>query len=188
MKASFHESGVCSVSFLEGFYLKMSADGADYTSRHLDRWRRTDNYLPGVSLLFRVVFPRSELRQHPKVEKPITWLSPPPLGLQKEVVLFMARQKHGQGWPGAHALRSKLVFEKPLPNGEWLWLVSAVREITPGLVARVEDTCSAARSNAPKWKRSDIVVGNQGQRLIVGAVEGDGSRSWTDLAVDTVFG
>lgn len=89
-KISFHESGQVQWSLTDEW---VKRTGAKNIERHLDRWKIQQLADTEMILVFRIIFPESELQQvgRPRKFSQIHWITPPQYEHVKVVACYMSR-------------------------------------------------------------------------------------------------
>lgn len=141
VRVSLHESGKYRLAFTNKHQMRPDALiplGAD---RAKHKWGRPAEFVPGLTRAFAIEIPAAELRT-PKspdpLKKPAMWLAPPPEGHQVEIDLFLALQMKPGSWPGQRALKTQLLYQAQLTNGEELVITAGYALTENSRAARIE--------------------------------------------------
>ena len=112
-KLSFHQTGVCHVSFSQQTYERFE-EGAAPPDRYLEEWKRPEPFRPGLARVCNVVVPSGSAREQMSQgdENSVRWVHDPRPGTAIEFGVLVA----GSGpdiWNGIH-----LIDSFRLPNGD----------------------------------------------------------------------
>lgn len=184
-KVSLHESGQYQFSFTSEYHQSQKTNEHwQLESRHTQRWQRPLEISPSLTLVFRIIIPASELRSWPTEipkNKPITWIESPPQDTAIEFDIFLSNPDLVVStWPGANAMKTKLLVRNPLPNGEIFWIVYRMETETQAIEARIENARSRLSIKSDE-------LDSQGLRMILFTTEADGSRSLIEAAADMLL-
>lgn len=124
-KVSLHKSGNWQISFTSEFIADKNIANK---YRHIERWDAPfDNIGNGITLAFRIRIPESELRE-PLIEndkKNIKYIKAPKKGhyIELDIILTENSTTFPKDWPGKNKMKTSLLKEMKLLNGNSLWVV-----------------------------------------------------------------
>jgi len=179
LKASLHDSGSWHIGFLRTFVENEVADGDPKRENpYIDRWPRPNAIAPGVTVAYRIVVPTVA------VNIPITdvlpanieWIPAAPKGKAVEIdVVFTGPSTKVSNWPGRNAMKTQLVGQLPLENGETVWIVHHITDVPP---------LPTPTGRVTRFKSGqDIDLTDSNVRAIVFGRSDDGSRFMIECLV-----
>jgi hypothetical protein len=127
-KASLHESGVWRAGFTTQFSSKPGGFVLPPGDRAQEKWRRPEEFAPGLTMAFQIVVPESELWLPASIVNPpdTHWEHAPAAGSQTvfSVVLMRGDQLDASTWPGKEDVANRLVAPFNLENKETCLIVA----------------------------------------------------------------
>jgi len=181
LKASLHQSNNWHIAFSRAAFERL-VQGAipKFEDRFVEKWPRTKEVAPGITLAFRIVTPYSALTgsKQPHEGSNVFWIENAPEGKATEIdILFTKPDVPVDGWPERDSLGTSLVGHFDLENGERVWAVSWVVEMP--------DLSKAGTGHGSFFNgmsREDIDSA-ENLKIMAFGTEPDGSRVIYDAAV-----
>jgi len=177
-KVSLHESGHWQYSYTSE---SISNKNVPNQSRHIEKWERPQNNIAnGCTLAFRVVVPRSELRQNNNtVKKAVSWVpNNKPGSLSDFILIFTNSGVNVNGWPGKDSMDTQLLKRILLPNKETIWLVTRNSMITETEIVYLEQKRNELIMGIPEDFNNVTEIHNS-----LYGIEPDGSRKFIDMVL-----
>lgn len=134
LKTSFHESGDWRTAYIEAAFQELvESTGPEAQDRIIVQWPRPPELAPGITLAFRIVTPWTAVVSAIKSSDAtkVTWVPNAPEGKATEItILISAADTTVSGWPGKDSMGTCLVGSMPLANGDTVWAVHMVTEMS----------------------------------------------------------
>ncbi|MDY0169569.1 MAG: hypothetical protein RBS80_23710 [Thermoguttaceae bacterium] len=172
LKASMHDSGSWHIGFLRAFVeMELPEEDPKRENPYIERWPRPGELAPGLTLAYRIVVPTVAVNIPISDPLPASIKSIPAAAKGKAVeidVVFTAPGTKVSNWPGRNAMKTELVGQFVLENGETVWIVHHVIDVPP---------LPTATGNLRHFKSGEnIELAGPNVRGIVFGSSDDGSR------------
>jgi hypothetical protein len=187
LKVSLHESGEWQYSFTSQWMQQSASTATSLTSRHVDRWQRPQEFAPGFTLAFQIVFPLWALGPSSQTcTKPVHWISAVGGADIVEVAVLLSRAdvrvREGE-WPGRRSMNTRLVTRTIVQSGETVWVLALPTTASD----EFNKTCVSLRSGFQELVKSRL-PGRRNLRAVVLATGANGARLLVDLALEPADG
>lgn len=176
LKASFHESGQCHISYSPQFFQNGFPQENCPSSRFIDKWPRATTISSGVSLLFRIRVPWFSPTVpiiDDELDKDMMWIDSAPNGKGNEfIIVAISSDRSPPDLPG---MKCELLGEIKLEREETVGLFHRLVDIT------IPDPIHRAPNYFRGCDKSDLK--EEGLRALYFQGESDGHRVIYDVPV-----